>query len=73
MLCCHGLLNVRTSGVTPQFDRLLRDHGLPDAIRSDTGAPFASTGVHGLSRLNVWWLQLGITHHPRESTTERGP
>ena len=34
---------------------------MPDAIRSDNGAPFASTGLHGLSRLNVWWLQLGIT------------
>ena len=32
------------------------------AIRSDNGAPFASTGIHGLNRLNVWWLQLGITH-----------
>ena len=62
VLCCHGLLNVRADGVQPQFRRLFRDHGLPDAIRSDNGAPFASTGLHGLSRLNVWWLQLGITH-----------
>ncbi|MDA1095198.1 MAG: IS481 family transposase [Acidobacteria bacterium] len=62
LLCCHGLPDVRTSGVQPHFRRLFRDHGLPDAIRSDNGAPFASTGLHGLSRLNVWWLQLGITH-----------
>ena len=34
----------------------------PDAIRTDNGAPFASTGIHGLSALNLWWLQLGIVH-----------
>jgi transposase InsO family protein len=62
LLCCHGLLDVRTEGVQPQFLRLFREHGLPGAIRSDNGAPFASTGIHGLNRLNVWWLQLGITH-----------
>jgi len=62
LLCCHGLLDVRGEGVKPQFQRLFREHGLPDAIRSDNGSPFASTGIHGLNRLNVWWLQLGITH-----------
>lgn len=62
LLCCHGLLDVRTEGVKRQFLRLFREHGMPDAIRSDNGAPFASTGIHGLSKLNVWWLQLGITH-----------
>ena len=35
---------------------------MPDAIRTDNGAPFASTGIHGLSPLNVWWMQLGIVH-----------
>lgn len=62
LLCCHGLLDVRGSGVKPQLRRLFRRHGLPEAIRSDNGSPFASTGIHGLNRLNVWWLQLGITH-----------
>jgi putative transposase len=32
------------------------------AIRSDNGVPIATTGIHGLSQLNVWWLRLGITH-----------
>ena len=62
LLCCHGLPDVKTTGVKSQFRRLFRQHGLPDAIRSDNGAPFASTGIHGLTHLNVWWLQLGITH-----------
>lgn len=44
-------------GVLEQiFDRV----GLPQAIRSDNGAPFGSSGAGGLSRLSVWWLKLGI-------------
>lgn len=62
VLSCHGLLDVRGSRVKPQLQRLFRTHGLLTALRSDNGAPFASTGIHGLNRLNVWWLQLGITH-----------
>ena len=62
LLCCHGLPDVSMKGVRTQFRRLFRKHGLPEAIRTDNGSPFASTGIHGLTRLNVWWLQLGITH-----------
>lgn len=62
LLCCHALPDVCGEGARPQFLRLFREYGLPDAIRSDNGAPFASTGIHGLTRLNVWWLQLGISH-----------
>ena len=62
LLCCYGLPDVRGKAVKNQFLRLFREQGLPDAIRSDNGTPFASTGIHGLSRLNVWWLKLGITH-----------
>jgi putative transposase len=43
-----------------RFTRAFRDFGLPRRIRSDNGTPFASTGLGGLSRLAVWWLQLGI-------------
>lgn len=43
------------------FERLFERHGLPEAIRSDNGVPFASTtGVLGLSRLSAWWVALGI-------------
>ena len=41
---------------------LFRAVGLPEAIRTDNGAPFASLGIYGLSALNVWWMQLGIVH-----------
>ncbi len=62
VLLCKGLPSVRTSGAKPAFRRLFREVGLPEAIRSDNGAPFASTGIHGLCELNVWWMQLGIVH-----------
>jgi len=62
LLCCHALPNVRTVGARATLERLFRECGLPDAIRSDNGAPFASTGIHGLCELNVWWMQLGIVH-----------
>jgi transposase InsO family protein len=47
-------------GVEPRFMRAFREHGLPLAIRTDNGPPFASTGAGGLSRLSVGWLKLGI-------------
>ncbi len=40
---------------------MFRDYGLPVAIRTDNGAPFASRALGGLTRLAVWWLKLGIT------------
>lgn len=43
-----------------RFTRAFAEYGLPLGVRSDNGTPFASTGLGGLSRLAVWWLQLGI-------------
>ncbi len=62
LLVCRGLASVKTALAQPVFRALFREVGLPDAIRTDNGAPFASTGIHGLSSLNVWWMQLGIVH-----------
>jgi len=62
LLGCHGLLSTKGQGVRPVFDRLFREYGLPRAIRTDNGVPFATTGIHGLSQLNVWWIRLGIQH-----------
>jgi putative transposase len=62
LLSCHGLLSTKGQGVRPIFDRLFREYGLPRAIRTDNGVPFATTGIHGLSQLNVWWIRLGIQH-----------
>ena len=73
LLACHALPSTKGVGVRPVFERLFRDYGLPRAIRTDNGAPFASTGLHGLSQLNVWWLRLGLQHqrilpaHPQQN------
>jgi transposase InsO family protein len=53
--------NGRSQNVRQRFERLFVRHGLPQAIRSDNGAPFASVQtLHGLSRLSAWWVALGI-------------
>jgi transposase InsO family protein len=62
LLCVHGLLTTRGVSVRPLFERAFREYGMPLAIRTDNGVPFANTGLHGLTQLNVWWLRLGIQH-----------
>ena len=53
--------DARTQTVRACFERLFTMHGLPGAIRSDNGTPFAHVkGVLGLSRLSAWWVALGI-------------
>lgn len=55
------LADARTDTVRLCFERLFERHGLPGAIRSDNGTPFAHVrGLLGLSRLSVWWVALGI-------------
>ena len=55
------LENARYETVRAAFERLFQQHGLPAAIRSDNGSPFASTNaIFGLTRLSAWWLALGI-------------
>jgi putative transposase len=57
----RALANARSETVRTTFERLFESKGLPQAIRSDNGAPFASVkGVLGLSRLSAWWIALGI-------------
>jgi transposase InsO family protein len=73
LLACHALGSIRTQGARPIFERLFREAGLPTAIQTDNGAPFCSTGIHGLCALNVWWIRLGIQHrriqprHPEQN------
>src|SRR5512134_571349 len=62
LLACQGLLSTKGVGVRASFELAFRTYGLPRAIRTDNGVPFATTGIHGLSRLNVWWMHLGIQH-----------
>ena len=60
LLCCEGMAAINEDAACDAAVRTFRKYGLPDAIRTDNGVPFASTGLAGLSRLSVLWLRLGI-------------
>jgi putative transposase len=62
VLACQGLPAITVAGARAIFLALFRAHGVPRAIRTDNGMPFAGVGLQGLSSLNVWWMQLGIVH-----------
>jgi transposase InsO family protein len=61
LLLCEAMESNAERFAFTAFERLFRERGLPQAIRSDNGVPFASpNGLFNLSRLAVWWLRLGI-------------
>ncbi len=61
LLLCEALESNREKFAFTAFERLFKERGLPVAIRSDNGVPFASpNGLFNLSKLSVWWLRLGI-------------
>jgi transposase InsO family protein len=61
LLLCEALESTREDLAVTAFERLFAERGLPKAIRSDNGVPFASpNALFNLSKLAVWWLRLGI-------------
>ena len=60
LLRCQAVEKTDTARVQAIFEAAFREYGLPQAIRTDNGAPFASTAIAGWSRLAVWWIKLGI-------------
>jgi len=61
LLLCEALESTREALAFTAFERLFQERGLPAAIRSDNGVPFASpNALFNLSKLAVWWLRLGI-------------
>ena len=60
LLRCQAVAKTDTERVRAIFEAAFREYGLPEAIRTDNGPPFASSAVGGLSRLAVWWIKLGI-------------
>src|ERR1700716_2601351 len=61
LLCCDALGTTQEMYAFTVFERVFKDFGLPLAIRTDNGIPFASrSAFFGLSKLSVWWLRLGI-------------
>ena len=61
LIACEALSTTKERYAFGVFERAFQDFGLPDAIRTDNGVPFASAhALYGLSKLAVWWLRLGI-------------
>ena len=60
LLRAQAVEKTDTERVRAIFEAAFRQYGLPWAIRTDNGPPFASPAVGGLSRLAVWWIKLGI-------------
>lgn len=60
VLCCEGHPGPRDAVARSSMETVFKHYGLPNAIRSDNGTPFASIGAGRLTALSVWWLKLGI-------------
>jgi putative transposase len=61
LISCEALSTTQEQYAFTVFERLFKEFGLPRAIRTDNGVPFASAhALYGLSKLSVWWLRLGI-------------
>lgn len=69
-LQCPAVDETDYEQVRAVFEAVLRERGLPEAIRRDSGASFAARAVAELSRLAVWWIKLGIVPERIEA---RGP
>jgi transposase InsO family protein len=62
LLACRALSPpISTEQVVAIFTELFREHGMPEAIQTDNGPPFAAAGGLGLTRLSAWWIRLGIS------------
>jgi putative transposase len=61
LLTCEALSTTQETYAFAVFERTFKEFGLPQAIRTDNGVPFASAhALYRLSKLSVWWLRLGI-------------
>jgi putative transposase len=60
LLGCQALPGTGTAGARATFERIFREFGLPEVIRTDNGVPFSARAVGGLSGLAVWFIRLGI-------------
>jgi transposase InsO family protein len=73
ILGCEGMAAISDEAAREVCAEVFRTYGLPTTMRSDNGAPFASTGLGGLTRLSVFWMRLGIRlerirpAHPEEN------
>jgi len=62
LLRCTAVEKADGPQVRAVLEAAFREYGMPEAIRTDNGPPFASPAPAGLSRLSLWWIRLGIRH-----------
>jgi transposase InsO family protein len=73
ILSCEGMAAISDEAARNTCEEVFRTYGLPSVMRSDNGAPFASVGLGGLTKLSAYWLLLGIElerirpAHPEEN------
>jgi putative transposase len=60
LIRCEALTRMDAGQVRPIFESAFAEFGLPRAIRTDNGPPFATVAAGGLSRLAIGWIKLGI-------------
>jgi putative transposase len=73
VFACEALSTTKEAYAFAVFEAVFNRFGLPKAIRTDNGVPFASpNSLFNLSKLSVWWLRLGISQS-RRSTQLRRP
>jgi putative transposase len=61
LINCEALASTQESTAFRTFEETFKEYGVPSAIRSDHGIPFASgNSMWGLTKLSVWWIRLGI-------------
>lgn len=74
LISCEALSSTEENPCYAVFEQAFKEYGLPEAIRSDNGVPFASgNSLWGMTKLSVWWIRLGIKieriqpGHPQEN------
>ncbi|MFH1493619.1 MAG: IS481 family transposase [Pseudomonadota bacterium] len=61
LISCEALSSTGENPCFSVFEQAFKEYGLPSAIRSDNGIPFASgNSLWNLTRLSVWWIRLGV-------------
>ena len=69
LLRCQSVEKTNTEQVQAIFAAAFREYGLPQTIRTDNGAPFASRAIAGISRLSIYWMKLGISRSGSSQVT----
>jgi putative transposase len=73
LLACHGLPSVKTVGARRVFERVFREYGLPNAIRTDNGVPSPATvctaSLSSTSGGSVWAFSTSASDRPHPTRT----